>query len=84
MCIVEYADAYSYACDIVLHKHKQIVYVIMQPHFKTMEIIDGNILIESQRETNQKYQMAQKDCMYKPAIQPVQKHIQSVICKVPK
>jgi hypothetical protein len=35
-----------------------------------MEIIDRNILIESQRETNQKYQMAQKDCMYKPAIQP--------------
>jgi hypothetical protein len=36
MCIIEYADAYIYACDITLHKHKRTAYTAMWPHFKTM------------------------------------------------
>jgi hypothetical protein len=36
MHIVEYADAYSYACGIAPHKHKHITYAAMWPYFKTM------------------------------------------------
>jgi hypothetical protein len=39
MRIVEYADAYSYACSIALHSHKRIAYAAMRPHFKTMASI---------------------------------------------
>jgi hypothetical protein len=40
MHIVEYADAYSYACDIAPHKHKRTAYAVMRPHFKTMEQLE--------------------------------------------
>jgi hypothetical protein len=36
MRIIEYADAYSYACGIAPHKYKQTVYSAMRPHFKIM------------------------------------------------
>jgi hypothetical protein len=36
MLIIEYTDAYSYACGITLHKHKRTAYAAMRPHFKTM------------------------------------------------
>jgi hypothetical protein len=40
MCIIEYADAYSYACGIAPHKHKRTAYAAMRPHFKTIGAID--------------------------------------------
>jgi hypothetical protein len=45
MRIVEYADAYSYACGITPHKHKKTAYTAMRPHFKTMDLRVRRIII---------------------------------------